>query len=66
MMYEFISSTEQYKGYILEVHKYRVHDLDSFHRMCRVFKDGTPLAICKTKKEAKDLIDHDCFRPFMR
>ena len=65
-MYEFTTSTEQYKGFTLEVHKYRLHDRDSFHRLCRVFKYGKPLAICKTKKEAKDLIDHDCFHSFIK
>lgn len=61
MFYEYPQSTEAYKGYVLEMLVYRLHDRDSFHRRCRVYKDGKPIAVSKTKKEAKHLIDHDCY-----
>ena len=61
MMYEYTQSTEAYKGYTLEMTAYRLHESDSFHRRCRVYENGKGVAVCKTKKEAKLLIDLDCF-----
>ena len=58
MMHKYIQSTEQYKGFTLEVEMCRLHDYDSYHRRCHVLKDGKCISVCKTKKEAKDLIDH--------
>ena len=64
-MYEYTQSTEAYKGYTLEMTIYRLHDYDSFHRRCHVYKDGKGIAVCKTKKEAKHLIDLDCFSRYI-
>lgn len=62
MMYEQLISTENYKGYTLAHYKVRLHDRGSFRRLVKVYKDGKHIATGKTKKELKDLIDHDCFR----
>lgn len=64
MIHEYVEFTENYKGYVLETIKYRLHDRDSYHKRVNVYKDGKSIAVSKTKKEAKDLIDHDCYRSF--
>lgn len=58
MMHEYVEFTEQYKGFTLETIKYRLHDRGGYHKRIRVSKDGKGLAVAKTKKEIKDLIDH--------
>lgn len=57
-MQECTQSTETYKGFILEIRLFRFDGKNNWHRECRVYKDGKRIAICKTKKEAKDLITH--------
>jgi len=58
----YIQSTEEYRGYTLEIEMTQDYNhLSLFHRRCNVYKDGKPIAICKSKKEAKDLINYDCF-----
>ena len=58
MMHEYIEYTEQYKGYTLETVKYRfLVSRSGYHKEVRVSKDGNGVSICKTKKEAKELID---------
>ena len=61
MMHEYIQSTEQYKGFTLEVEMCRLHDYGSYHRRCRVYKDGKGIATGKSKKAMKELIDSGCF-----
>ena len=61
MMHKYIQSTEQYKGYTLEVEIYRLHDDDGYHRSCHVTKDGKSIATGKSKKAMKELIDCGCF-----
>ena len=62
MMHEYIEFTEQYKGFTLETVKYRFSESRSgYHKDVRVSKGGNGVAICKTKKEAKELIDLGCF-----
>ena len=60
---EYIQSTEEYKGFVLEIRCYRFSSSKSlaYHRDCRLYKDGVAIARAKTKKELKDLIDHGCY-----
>ena len=62
MMHEYIQSTEEYKGFTLEIRMCRLSDDGSYHRSCVLYKDGKSIAISKTKKELKDLIDHGCYK----
>lgn len=62
-MHYISQSVEHYKGYDLEI---ELFSLDSsnpnrLHRHCKIIKDGEVIGIAKTKKELKDLIDHNCF-----
>ena len=65
-MFEYTQSVQDYKGFILEVVMTRSYNNPSrFHRTCKIIGvDGSCIAISKTKKEAKDLIDHNCFRGY--
>lgn len=65
-MTSYIQSTEEYKGFILEIELTPTENPSRQHRRCHVYHDGSGIAICKTKKEAKDLIDHNSFAPFMK
>lgn len=58
MVKSYIQSEEEYKGRILKIEMYCLDDSVNYHRRCLVFKNGKGIASCKTKKEAKDLIDH--------
>lgn len=62
MLYsEWVQSTEDYKGFTLQVIMSR-SDYDKCpHRCCRISKNGKGLGIAKTKKELKDLIDHGIY-----
>lgn len=55
MTEEYVWSVESYKGYELKVVSFQIGN--GWHRRCRVFKDGEEIAISKTKKESKMLID---------
>jgi len=57
MIREYIQSTEEYKGFVLEIHMTALHDMGHYHRTCEVFRDGKRIGIGKTKKECKELID---------
>lgn len=61
-MQEYIQSTEEYKGFTLEIRMFCLDEKNNWHRECRIYKDGKGIAISKTKKEAKDLISHGCFK----
>lgn len=64
---KYIQSVEEYKGYRLELEMTTSHDHPSReHRRCIVTASNGWSACCKTKKEAKDLIDHNCFAYFER
>ena len=52
---DYVWSVEQYKGYELKVVSTQIGN--GWHRRCRVSKDGKEIAISKTKKESKELID---------
>lgn len=60
----YTSSVQKYKGFTLEVIMETSNRNPSrCHRHCRIIgADGSCIGISKTKKEAKDLIDHDCFK----
>lgn len=58
MIRSYIQSEEEYKGRILKIEMYCLDDSMNYHRKCLVFKGNEQIGICKTKKEAKDLIDH--------
>ena len=62
-MYTIEQSREPYNGFELVIELYSL-DPDNplrMHRHCKIYKDGECIGIDKTKKSAKDLIDHDCF-----
>lgn len=61
MKQEYIQSTEEYKGFTLEIKMFCLDEKNSWHRKCVVYKDGNSVATCKSKKEAKDMIDNGCF-----
>lgn len=62
-MYSYIASKENYKGFILEIEMTRSHDHPSlYHRRCNIYKSGELIGIAKTKKEVKDLIDHNAIK----
>lgn len=65
-MDKYTASIEDYKGFILEVVMERSHRNPSrCHRSCKIIGvDGSILGISKTKKEAKDLIDHECYKGY--
>lgn len=62
MIYEYTQSEETYKGFILKMRRYKLNWGTTYHRQCVIFRDNQRVGICKTKKEAKDLIAHGCFR----
>lgn len=59
----YIQSTEEYKGFTIVIERFRFYDSKTMHfnRRCRLFKNGESIALGKTKKEMKDLIDHGCY-----
>ena len=60
---EYYQSEESYKGFILKIRRFRYSDTRLvYHRACDIFKDNERIGISKTKREAKDLISHGCFR----
>lgn len=62
---EYIQSEEDYKGFKLVIVMERFMSSPSleYHRRCHIFDEaGERIGIGKTKKELKDLIDHDCFK----
>lgn len=61
MIHKYVQSVEEYKGFTLSIIMTCLHDYGHFHRSCDVSKNGNRIAVCKTKKEAKDLIDNGCF-----
>lgn len=62
----YTASVQDYKGFTLEVvMETSERNPSRCHRSCHVIGvEGSRIAICKTKKEAKDLIDHDCFKGY--
>lgn len=62
MISTWIQSTEEYKGFTLEIVMTR-NSTDKFpHRHCLILdKDGMALGMAKTKKELKDLIDNGIY-----
>lgn len=61
MYSKWIQSTEEYKGFILEIVMTQ-YNTGCPHRTCRISKNGEILGIAKTKKELKDLIDHGIYK----
>ncbi len=61
MYTEWIQSTEEYKGFTLEIIMEWFSD-GCPHRSCRISKNGVALGRAKTKKELKDLIDHNIYK----
>ena len=61
MKQEYIQSTEDYKGFTLEIKMFCLDEKNNWHRKCVVYKGGNSVATCKSKKEAKDLINNGCF-----
>lgn len=62
MKQEYIQSVEEYKGFVLKIQMYCLTEMNDWHRRCQVWKNGKHIAICKTKKEAKDMINHGCWQ----
>lgn len=60
-MADIVLSVEIYKGFELVMLGFCCGDNATMHRRCRILKDGVPLGIAKTKKELKDLIDHNIY-----
>lgn len=56
MIREYIQSKEEYMGFTLEIRRFCLNEKMSYHRECRIYKNGKRIGISKTKKEAKDLI----------
>ena len=54
-------SRELYKGFELVMVGSWYGDNLTMHRSCRIIKDGVSLGMAKTKKELKDLIDHNIY-----
>ena len=61
MKQEYIQSTEDYKGFTLKIKMFCLDEKNNWHRKCVVYNDGNIVATCKSKKEAKDLINNGCF-----
>lgn len=59
-MTRIIQSDEEYKGYVLKVVLTRMYN--KWTRSCEVWENGVSIAISKTKKESKDLIDNGCYK----
>lgn len=57
----WVQSTEEYKGFTLEIIMTRFAT-GCPHRQCRISRNGESLGIAKTKKELKDLIDHGIYK----
>lgn len=57
----YVQSEEAYKGFVLKVIRFQLGKTAMYHRECELWKDGTRIAIGKTKTEMKDLIDHGCY-----
>jgi len=63
MYTEFVESVEHYKGFVLEIIKYRYwHTKDGYHKRCILYKDNESIACAKTKKELKELIDAGIYK----
>ena len=58
MIRDYIQSTEKYKGFTLEIRRFCLNEKNTYHRECRIYKNGKRIGISKTKKEAKDLISN--------
>jgi hypothetical protein len=58
MKQEYIQSTEDYKGFTLELRMYCLTDKNRWHRKCYIYKDGEHIAISKNKKEGKEYVDY--------
>lgn len=57
-MIEYIQSEESYKGFNLKIRRFCLNSNTlMYHRECLIFKGDNSIAISKTKKEAKELID---------
>ena len=67
-IHSYVQSVEKYKGFELVIVMQRFDTSRSlqYHRSCHIYKDGECIGIDKTKKSAKDLIDHDCFKEVKR
>lgn len=69
-MREYIQSTEEYKGFILKIRMFMFVDLGykstGWHRECLIYRGDERIAISKTKKAAKDLIDHGCYDRYIK
>lgn len=64
--FDVVQSIEEYKGFTLIIVRYS-YNLDSsnslrMHRHCVMYKEGKSIAVSKTKKELKNLIDHNLFK----
>lgn len=58
MIREYIQSEEDYKGFVLKITRTCLDERRLvYHRRCEVWSNGERIAIGKTKKEIKDLID---------
>lgn len=63
MINEYIQSVENYKGFVLKIRLFRFDSCKSgWHRECEIYRNQKRIAISKTKKEAKDLIDNNLFK----
>ena len=67
-IHSYVQSIETYSGFQLAVVMERFMSQRSlqYHRSCYIFKDDECIGIDKTKKSAKDLIDHECFKEVKR
>ena len=65
--HQYIASTEEYKGFMLEVVMTQSFNNPSrYHKRCNIYSclTGECLGTAKTKKELKDLIDHNIYVPW--
>ena len=58
MKQEYIQSTEDYKGFVLEIRMYCLSNDNKWHRRCHIYKDNECIAISKSKKEAKEYVNY--------
>lgn len=58
----YTQSIENYKGFTLELVMKHLDNTPNCHRSCIVQRDGKNIARCKSKKEAKELINAGVLR----
>lgn len=65
-MREYIQSTEEYKGFTLEIRMYCLTNNNRWNRQCKIYRNGKCIGVSKTKKELKDLINHGIYDKYIK